>query len=367
MLWIWDSRKIVYQIYETAGEIIDIICDVLALGKKTMRIAIYKDTLRNGRGADAATAALAEGLRERGYDVSLLTQDGMGFPGSSFRAARFDAREVANCDVIVSSGTNELLSLGDIAHGDCPPILQQFHTRPRHVFKWKHPIRNRRIVSALRRVAAIQVLRPDFVEEVRRFAPNASVAVIGNWSVGASGRTSDETETTRILCPGALNRDKNQELLIRAFGRVADDFPEWTIDICGNGSTAWQRRLRRLAARGLDSRINFNGYCDLSPFYARCAFVAFPSVDEGFPLSLIDAAAFGKTALTVRDWIGLAAVDAGVVSDPTVDAYADGLCRLMSDPASRRRLGANAREFCAKHYSREKLLDEWTGLLASFD
>ena len=330
-----------------------------------MKIAIYKDTLGNGRGADAATAALAEGLSDRGHEVSLFTDDGAGFPGSPFPVCTFSAERMGQCDVIVSTGVNELLSLAAKMPQGCPPVLQQFHTRPRHVFKWKHPLRNRRIAAALRNVSTIQVLRPEFADEVRRIAPEVSVAVIGNWSVGASSCAPSREDAQSILCPGALNKDKNQELLIRSFGRVAHSFPEWTLDICGVGKPAWENRLRRLAERCAGSQIRFHGYCDLLPFYARCSFVALPSLDEAFPLILIDAASFGKAAVTAHDWIGAAKAEGGVVSRPSVGAFAECLSQLMSDSSLRRQLGEKARLFCLDRYSRDRILDEWERVLAS--
>ena len=61
--------------------------------------------------------------------------------------------------------------------------------------------------------------------------------------------------------------------------------------------------------------------------------------------------------------------DRGETTSPPV-AVADGgngaaaLRRLMSDVALCRRLGENARRFCAERYSREHILDQWENLLA---
>ena len=328
-----------------------------------MRISIYKDTLENGRGADVATAALAEGLASRGHDIAVFTHGGKGFPGSSLPVEPLSEWIPAQFDVMVSSGTNELLDICESANRAGIPILQQFHTRPSHVFKWKRFFRNRRIASALRRVAAIQVLRDLFVPEVKRLAPDVPVEVIGNWS--SCSIIAEQEEERKILCPGALNRDKGQELLIRAFAQIAKEFPGWTVEIYGKGRASHEMSLQRMARRLTGERVRFHGYCDLAEAYARCAFVAFPSRDEGFPLVLVDAATFGKPALTIHDWIGLAAHQkaGGLVASGNVAAYAEGLRRLMADAVLRRRLGENARTFCAEHYSRDKILDKWEKLL----
>ena len=99
-----------------------------------IRIGMYKDTLANRRGADAAVLALAEGLRERGgvegcklrvvscelgvksYGVGSGCDIGRtGQAGSSevvvFEKKDFERRIKEPWDVMISTGTNELLDL----------------------------------------------------------------------------------------------------------------------------------------------------------------------------------------------------------------------------------------------------------------
>ena len=145
-----------------------------------MRVGIYKDTLANRRGADFAVLALAEGLRERGHDAVV------------FEKGDFGRRMAEAWDVVVSTGTNELIDLSNCfsrrpartAPFPVPrfpfPIIQQFHTNPKSQLKWKRFVRNWKIRRALRRVSAIQVLSEDFVPQVEKYCAN--VVVIGNWS-----------------------------------------------------------------------------------------------------------------------------------------------------------------------------------------
>jgi len=135
-----------------------------------MRIAIYKDTLANNRGADVAVQNLAAGLSERGHAVVL------------FEKPELDVRLREASDVIVAAGTNELLDLA--AAQVTIPVVLQFHTDPRYAFrhwikKWR---RNRAIKAAMRKCAAIQVLREEHVSFAKKIAPAVPVHVIGNYS-----------------------------------------------------------------------------------------------------------------------------------------------------------------------------------------
>ena len=303
-----------------------------------MKIGVYKDTFARGRGADIAVRQLVDGLVERGHAAV------------AFEKAELVERLREAWDVIISTGTNELLDLNGFVGA---PIVQQFHTNPRSQFKRKRLLRNWKIRRALRRVAAIQVLQEAFVPQVAKYGP--PVAVIGNWSGQTPPAAPREAAGHVIIYPAAFAKAKNQDLLIKAFASLYHDFPDWTLELHGDGAPDVE----------FPPAVNVFGRRDLREIYGHCAFLAFPSLDEGFGLAIADAAVFGLPAVMVRDWIGTAAADGGIVTASTVPAYADGLRRLMSDPSLCRQLGENARRFCAAHYSREKILDQWEELLES--
>ncbi len=359
-----------------------------------MKVAIYKDTLANSRGADIAVRNLAAGLSERGHDVTLF--------------GKTELREKAHggYDVMVAAGTNELLDLAEM--DALAPIVLQFHTDPAYQFrhwirKWR---RNRAIKAAMRKCAAIQVLRDAHLPLVARIARDVPVSVIGNWSEYSTEETIScgppvQHTTTRasslrivapsniestsstllhghstnnqipkcnrksqieksqitlpptILYPAALNKDKNQRLLVEAFRSIADDFPEWEVHLYGKGKPRFRPH----------PRVRLMGFADLKKPFAECAFVAFPSKTEGFPLAVADAAAFGKPAVMIRDWIGTCAAGGGIVTAPTVKAFAAGLRTMMQDASLRRRMGEAARAYCSQRHSRTKILDLWETLL----
>lgn len=318
-----------------------------------MRIALYKDTLANRRGADVAVLALAEGLRERGHDAVVFEKGELG------------ARLAEKWDVFVSTGTNEIRDVAAAFPGRFPwPVVQQFHTDPRSQFKWRKWRRNMAARAALRRVDEIQVLSEEFVPQVAKYG--AKVAVIGNWSkyedAPANGNAVFEKT---IIYPAAFQSVKRQDLLIKAFARLAKDFPDWKVRFLGSADTKHAEKCKRLVARlGLEDRILFCGYCNnLEEEYGKCAFVAFPSASEGFGLVLLDAAMFYKPVIAMHDWIGTANGGGAVVVKPTVRAFAEGMRRLMSDLDACRAMGLAAHDFCAATYSRDKIIDCWVALL----
>jgi glycosyltransferase involved in cell wall biosynthesis len=311
-----------------------------------MKIAIYKDTFANNRGADIAVKNLVAGLSERGHAVTL------------FDKSEFAEKVRGGYDVIVSTGTNEILDLAKVE--GLPPIVQQFHTDPKYPFRhWiKRWRRNRAIKAALKKAAAFQVLREAHVDTLQNLigVSKDKISVIGNWS-SFEGCNKILSEEKIILCPGAINADKNQSLLVDAFAVVADEFPDWQVHIYGRGKAKEEAALiKRVAAKGLTERVLFKGYADLSEPFARCALVAFPSKTEGFGMVILDAAMFAKPTLMINDWIGCG--EAVLSKD-----YASALRRLMSDADYRRGIGEKSRAYCNANYSRKKILDRWEALI----
>ena len=329
--------------------------DNRAREKIVVRIGIYKDTLANRRGADIAVLALAEGLRERGHDAVV------------FEKPDFEKRIAEPWDVIISTGTNEILDLYDYFSACSTrlktPIIQQFHTNPKSQFKWKRFLRNWRIKRALHHVSAIQVLNNRFVSQVVRYG--AEIEVIGNWSRYEEAYDK-KTETRKtIICPAAFSKGKNQILLIKAFARTAKIFPDWKLKLLGRAEGSYAEKCRKLVSKlGMDSQIEFTGWAEnMADEYAQCAFVAFPSIDEGFSLTILDAAVFNKCALLTKDWVGTCHADGGLLARPTAVEYAKGLRRLMGDVAYCKKMGDNAHAFCKIMYSKNIILAKWLRLL----
>lgn len=332
-----------------------------------MRIAVYKDNLSTGRGADRAVRNFAAGLAERGHDVAL------------FEKADLAARLGEKWDVIVATGSNEIVDLEDAGYFARPghaPVVLQLHLAPRGFFKWKHPFRNRRIRRAFNLADAAQVLCGSYESEFSRMAPHPRVVTIGNYTEMPAARetcpTGDASATDRsiILYPAAaITKVKNQALLIRAFALLAADFPDWRVRLLGRDDTAYASTCRRLVRRlKLEDRIEFVGFTrDLAAEYSRAKFVAFPSTLEGFPLAILEAARFSLCSVGQRTLAGAEDIiqngRTGLITEPCASAYADGLRRLMVDPELRRRLGEGARDFCAERYSREEILSQWERLL----
>ena len=353
-----------------------------------MRVFIYKDNISTGRGADFAVRNLATMLADGGAEVTFGTCQPKTLPFSCafdprvrlvFTAPGRLVADIArlNPDAVVSTGTNEIVDLdaGLRVAGAVRfpwPVVQQFHIYPPTMFKWRHPFRNLAIRRALQKAAAIQVLMPSFIEPTRRAAglgADAKIVAIGNACGGLRPQAPEGTAREKLIVyPAALNPGKRQDLLVRAFAQVAAAFPDWTVELYGNGPQAYEGLLKGLIAKhGLDGRARLMGFTrELDRVYARAAFVAFPSAMEGFPMTVLDANEAGLPLVGCRRTPAVNELIAdgktGLLADETPAAYGAALARLMEDAELRRTLGQNARTAIAR-YSRENITRQWLEVL----
>lgn len=155
-----------------------------------------------------------------------------------------------------------------------------------------------------------------------------------------------------VLFVGAIQRRKNAARLVRAFERMPNG---WRLALAGaaDGFGAAEE-LDAVEKSPRRSAIEVLGYVSseqLENLYQRAGIFAFPSLDEGFGMPVLEAMAHGIPVVTSsRSALPEVAGDAALLADPfDIDAIADALCRLAQDPSLRddlvRRGLARARQF----------------------
>ena len=146
----------------------------------------------------------------------------------------------------------------------------------------------------------------------------------------------------RLASLGRLAREKRHDWLIRAFGELAAEFPDWDLEIAGDGPM--RDELRQLIlTMGLESRVRLRGRIpEIWGFLAGASAWALTSKYEGTPVALLEALRVGVPAIAVRSDSGLEElmVDErnGLLVEAEMKSLVVGLRRLLSDDALRLRL-----------------------------
>ncbi len=160
-----------------------------------------------------------------------------------------------------------------------------------------------------------------------------------------------------ILFTGAIQRRKNVLRLIQAFERAAP--PDWTLVLAGSSGFGAEEILERAKRH---QRFHLTGYVsdeELESLYSRASVFAFPSLDEGFGMPVLDAMARGVPVLTAnRSALPEVVGDAALLVDPLdTGSIADGLQKLITDESLRGELSKRGIQR-ARGFSWEKAVEE---------
>jgi len=387
------------------------------------RIKILRVIARLNMGGPALHVSyLTAGLRERGYDTTLVAgtlargEDSMSFVAdardvevvridelgreisplrdlvATLRLARLIRRERPD---ILHTHTAKAGTVGRVAAllagRRAPPIV--VHTFHGHVLRgYFGPVRSGlfRLLErwlAARTTALIAVspqVRDDLVAlgvaPPERFVVirlgielDERVAAEGNGRAESRRYLGIASDRFAVGWIGRMTAVKRTDDVLVAFRRLRDDGVDAVLCMVGDGPdrTELERRAHEL---GVIRDTLFLGYQeDVAPFYAAFDALVLPSSNEGTPVSAIEALAAGRPVVATRVG-GVPDVvregqDGFLVDPGATDDLADRLARLARDPALRERMGGAGRERVLPRYAVARLIDDvdrlYRSLLAS--
>jgi len=140
-----------------------------------------------------------------------------------------------------------------------------------------------------------------------------------------------------VLHVGAMQHRKNIARLVDAFERVD---PGWQLVLAGSAGYGAAEIAAKIAGARSRGRIRMLGYvppAELANWYARAMIFAFPSLDEGFGMPVLEAMASGTPVISSnRSAIPEVAGDAAWLVDPEdTEELAGALLALTRDPERR--------------------------------
>lgn len=168
----------------------------------------------------------------------------------------------------------------------------------------------------------------------------------------------------RVVSCGRLSKQKRFDLLIDAFDKVADDFPEYTLEVYGVGELQERLQAQIEELRRTD-RIRLMGRCEDVPNAIKDASLFVLSSDfEGLPNALMEAMALGLPVISTDCGGGGAralidnGVDGQIVPCGDADALASAIGASLNAPVEMARRGENARRK-GQTFATEYVVADW--------
>jgi glycosyltransferase involved in cell wall biosynthesis len=148
-----------------------------------------------------------------------------------------------------------------------------------------------------------------------------------------------------VLGVGAVQKRKNTARMVEAFEALDGDWKLALAGSLGYGSEEVRARIDRSPARARISLLGFVPADELAAWYARASIFAFPSLDEGFGMPVLEAMAAGTPVITSnRSSLPEVAGGAALLVDPMrTGSIVEGLRELAQNEDLREDLARRGR------------------------
>lgn len=331
----------------------------------------------------------AQGLAQRGHQITLVCQPGSGLAQRA-RDKEFSTvtmRLRGDCDpfvmvrlyrlirsrkiqLICGNMSKETRLAGLAARLAGIPFVRRRGSDMPYPNRWRHSKFDNRLVHMI--IVNSRSTRNTLLQGNPWLSPE-KLRLIYN---GIPPRSEDEPEDKQqvlrefdlqeaspiLAIVGTLKERKGHETLFRALQQVLVEFPRMSLLVVGKGDD--RESLEALAHRlGIVRNVLFTGFRDdVSRLMSAMDILVLPSKNEGFGYVLTEAMNMGKPVVAsrvssipevVRDG------ETGLLVPPgDVDALAEALLELVRHPARARQMGLAGRRRVRDQFSVERMLND---------
>lgn len=176
-------------------------------------------------------------------------------------------------------------------------------------------------------------------------------------------------ENKKVVAIGRYTYQKGFERLIDAWRIIAQQLPDWKLDIVGDGE-ARELLQQQIYTYGLEKKITLvHPTKDIEKIYLEASLIVLSSRYEGLPMVLLEAQAFGLPIVAFRCKCGPAdIIDEGsngfLVEEGDREGLARQMAKIMTDEPLRKQMGKIAKEK-SQRYNEEVIMKQWINLFHS--
>ena len=221
----------------------------------------------------------------------------------------------------------------------------------RGVYKYLFEYADRVIVLSKYWQREVRETFPDLSPEKVRILLNPCVAEV---------RTEKYETKKQLLFAAVLNGRKGYADLIRAFAKIAPKHEDWKIVFAGSGEIEQAKELAKRLR--IENQTEFLGWVNgekKDRVFKESAAVCLPSYAEGFPMTVLDAWAYGKPVIAtpVGGLPDMATDGKNVLMfEPgDINALADKMEVIITDESLRKRLSDEALKLAQTTFNPENI------------
>lgn len=167
----------------------------------------------------------------------------------------------------------------------------------------------------------------------------------------------------KVVSLGRLDAQKGYDMLIDVWRLIAANYPDWTLEIYGQGE--WYQMLQdKIINYNLQDKVILKGVVsNVEKVYGNGSIYVMSSRYEGFGMVLIEAMSCGLPAVSFDCEHGPREIitdgsDGFLVEPNNIDQLAEKICFLIENEYLRMEMGSNAIE-SVKRFSKEPIMLKW--------
>lgn len=203
-------------------------------------------------------------------------------------------------------------------------------------------------------------------EDEKKYYQLSNLAVIPNFIKIAHSNVTYEGREKRIIAAGRIHAEKQYNHLIRIWGKIFKKFPDWKVDIYGDGNkellNEYQKYIKDHQITGIQFHHATN---DLEKELMSASLLCLTSETECFPMILIECKKCMLPAISYDSPNGprhIISDDGLLIEHNNIEKFASELSHLIRDEEKREKLSENA--FKNRHrFSAKEVIKKWNDLI----
>lgn len=172
-----------------------------------------------------------------------------------------------------------------------------------------------------------------------------------------AGDNVNVQNSVEVLFLARLHKIKRPLVFVEAAQKLSDSGSRAKFSLAGPDEGEAEAVQQMIKAAGPAARVVYEGAVSpeqTASRLARCDVYVLPSLDETFPMSVIEALSLGKPVIITKS-CGLASfiddAGAGIVIDGSVAEMARAIKQLVDDPAMREKMGKRAKTLAREEFA----------------
>lgn len=234
----------------------------------------------------------------------------------------------------------------------------RFWTRPDFI--------NDTLKNIYQKADVVQVLLDSYAKGLPQSFNNRTVTIANIAPYSDYTIDYDKQGQKKIVCLASLDERKHQDLLINAFARIANNYPDWTLELWGSG-TKKDIYQKMIFDYKMENKIFLKGTTDNAKEILKNSDIfALPSICEGWPLVLGEAMSMGIPCIGLERCDGTNEIIKdeinGLLCKDDIIDFAEKLEILINKKELRKKFGLSGK-YDMKNYTEDIIWDKWIKLI----